>query len=96
MSKTAKWVLGLIAAFIVLFGLFLFAFVSFIFSEPEDESSSTYGDKVAIVVLSEPIYSSESIVRQFKKYRENKSIKAIVFRVESPGGGVSASQEIYE
>jgi protease-4 len=96
MSKTAKWVLGLVAAFMVLFGLFLFAFVSFMFSEPDDESTSTYGEKVAVVVLNEPIYTSENIVRQFKKYRENKSIKAIVFRVESPGGGVSASQEIYE
>ena len=96
MSKTTKWVLGLIAAFVALFSLFLFAFVSFIFGEAEDESDSMYGAKVAIVVLNEPIYSSENIVRQFKKYRENKSVKAIVFRVESPGGGVSASQEIYE
>ncbi|MEK6649504.1 MAG: signal peptide peptidase SppA, partial [Bacteroidota bacterium] len=33
---------------------------------------------------------------QFRKYRETPGVKAIVLRVDSPGGGVSASQEIYE
>jgi len=61
-----------------------------------EEAISTSGEKVAVVELKDVITSSEEIVRQFKKYRENKSVKAIVFRIESPGGGVAASQEIYE
>ena len=54
------------------------------------------GDKVAVVELKETIVSSEDVVRQFKKSEDNHSVKAIVFRVESPGGGVAASQEISE
>jgi protease-4 len=96
MSTTTKWVLGLIVAFFVIFGFLTITVFSWIFSEPEDESVSTGGQKIALVELNEPIISSESIVRQFKKYRENRSVKAIVFRVESPGGGVAASQEMYE
>ena len=42
------------------------------------------------------IFSSEAIVRQFKKFGEDKSIKAIVLKVNTPGGGVAASQEMYE
>lgn len=52
--------------------------------------------KIAIVELDFTIIDSAPIVRQFKKYREDKSIKAIVLHVNSPGGGVAASQEMYE
>jgi protease-4 len=96
MSTTAKWVIGLVIAFFVIFGFLTLTVFSLIFSEPDDETVSTGGEKVALVELNEPIISSEAIVRQFKKYRENRSVKAIVFRVESPGGGVAASQEMYE
>jgi protease IV len=96
MSNTAKWIIGIIAVLVVLFGVFVLTLLSWIFSDESDESMATSGEKIAVVELKEPIYSSEEIVRQFKKYRENKSVRAIVFRVESPGGGVAASQEIYE
>ena len=96
MSNTAKWVIGIVAFIVVMGGLFILSIVSLIFSEPEDETVSTSGERVAVVELAEPIVDSQDIVRQFKKYPENKSVKAILFRVDSPGGGVSASQEIYE
>jgi protease IV len=96
MSKTAKWILGILAVLAILFGLFVLSLVSWVFSDESDDSISTSGEKIAIVELKEPIVSSEDIVRQLKKYRENKSVRAIVLRVESPGGGVAASQEIYE
>lgn len=96
MSNTAKWVIGIVAFFLIMGGLLVISVVSMIFSEPDDETLSTTGERVAVVELTEPILDSQDIVRQFKKYRENKSIKAILFRVDSPGGGVSASQEIYE
>ena len=54
------------------------------------------GDKIALIELKGIILASEETVRQFKKYREDRSIKGILFRVDSPGGGVVASQEIYE
>jgi protease IV len=96
MSNTTKWVLGIVLFVLVAGGLFVLSLVTLIFSEPEDETAVTSGERVAVVELAEPIIDSQDIVRQFKKYRENRSIKAIVFRVDSPGGGVSASQEIYE
>jgi protease-4 len=96
MSKTAKWILGILAALVFLFGIFMLVVFSWIFSGDTDETVSTGGEKVAVVELKDPIISSEEIVRQVKRYRENRSIKAIVLRIESPGGGVAASQEIYE
>jgi protease IV len=96
MSKTAKWIIGIISVLVLLFGLFVITLFLWMFSDESDETITTGGQKIAVIELKEPIVSSEEIVRQFKKYRENKSVRAIVFRVESPGGGVAASQEIYE
>jgi protease-4 len=53
------------------------------------------GQRIAIVDVTGPIYSSSGVVRQIKKYTEDGSVPAIVIRVDSPGGGVAASQEIY-
>ena len=54
------------------------------------------GDKVAVVDLKGVISSSEDVVRQMKKYKNNSSVRAIVLHIDSPGGGVVASQEMYE
>jgi len=97
MSTSAKWVLGIVIGFLSLGALFVLLIFFSLFSFTDyDDSTSTSGEKVAVIELKETIISSEDIVRQFKKFRSNRSVRAIVFRVESPGGGVAASQEIYE
>ncbi len=53
------------------------------------------GDKVALVKIEGMLASPERIVEELNDYAEDSSIKAIVIRVDSPGGGVVASQEIY-
>ncbi len=57
-------------------------------------SSSSDGN-VGVVELTGVITSSKKIIEQIKTFKENSSIKAIVLRVNSPGGGVGPSQEIY-
>lgn len=54
--------------------------------------------KIAVVPIEGVISSdlAEHTVRQLAKYADDPSIKAIVIRIDSPGGGVAASQEIYE
>lgn len=96
MSKTAKWLLGIFGFLFLFFG-FIVIMVAIFLSDSETEDVSTgSGGTIALVELKEPIVSSENIVRLIKRYRENVNVRAIVFRVESPGGGVAASQEIYE
>lgn len=72
--------------------------VFFTFSHRMRNDSVTigFGDKIALVELRGVIVSSEEIVRQIKKYRRDNDIKGILLRIESPGGGVVASHEIYE
>ncbi len=54
------------------------------------------GDKIGIVEVHGPIISSKTTLRHLKEFRENEAIKAVVVRIDSPGGGVGASQEIYQ
>jgi len=96
MSKTAKWLIGIFAVLAIFF-FFIVAFFMMLFndSDTEDVSSGSAGT-IAVVELNEEIVSSQHIVQQLKRYRENTAVRAIVLRVDSPGGGVAASQEIYE
>jgi protease-4 len=54
------------------------------------------GDRVALVPIVGQIESSEAIVRQIRHWAERSDVAAIVVRLDSPGGGVAASQEIFE
>lgn len=54
------------------------------------------GSKVALIRVEGVILDSREVIEQLEKHRMNPSVKAIVFRIDSPGGGVAPSQEIYE
>ena len=56
---------------------------------------SAFGDKIGVVDLDGVILSPSSVVRQLKDFADDDSIKAIILHVNSPGGGVAASEEIY-
>jgi protease-4 len=53
------------------------------------------GERVAVVRIEGVIVDSRDAIEELRKYRETPSVKAIVLRIDSPGGGVVASQEIY-
>ena len=61
-----------------------------------NSSLDTTGEKVGIVKITGPIISSESINSQLEKFKNRKDISAIVLRIDSPGGLVAPTQEIYE
>ena len=52
--------------------------------------------KVGIVEINMPITVSKNIVEDLNYFNEKSNIIAIVVRIDTPGGGVAASQEIYE
>lgn len=102
-SSGWKWFWGILISFVIV--SIIFTGIAFIFFAKTISHSDkrfkyeTYGSgkgKIAVVDLNFTIYTAEPIIRQFKKYREDNSIKAIILRVDSPGGGVAASQEMYD
>lgn len=52
--------------------------------------------KVAVVRIEGVILDSRKTIEDIKRYSEDPSVSAIVLRVNSPGGGVAPSQEIYD
>ncbi len=96
MSKRRDWMIGM---GIILGCLLLIVVLLGVISNRKTYSTvriSGSGEKIAVIELSGVIYESRSITRQFKKYGDENSIKAIVFYINSPGGGIVPSQEIYE
>lgn len=52
------------------------------------------GDRIAVVYVEGVIFDSKSVNEQLKMYAEDSRVKAILVRMDTPGGGVAASQEI--
>ena len=53
------------------------------------------GDKVAVIDITGAISRTQTTIDQIHQYRDDESIKAIVLRINSPGGSVAPVQEIY-
>lgn len=83
--------------------------ISAMFSGPSDYGAMmSKGDGVAIIRINGEIASggdggpfgdgvagSDTIIQQIKKAAENKRARAILVRINSPGGSAAASEEIY-
>ena len=60
-----------------------------------EEGIIVTGEKVGVIEIKGLIKSSNPTLNNLIKLGENKHIKAIVLRIDSPGGTVGPSQEIY-
>lgn len=86
----------------ILAGVFVLSWLgmTFFFSRfPGSLEPGVFGagsGKIGVVELKGLITSPEEAIRQLSSFRENRNIAAIVLRIESPGGAVGASQEIFE
>ncbi len=76
--------------FIILGSIFFISFLAMLM-----ESGLSAG-KIGVVHVKGVLIESSSIIDEIKQYRKNSAIKAIILRVDSPGGAVVPSQEIYE
>ncbi len=55
-----------------------------------------FGKKVGVIKVEGLIVESKSVVDQIHRFRDDDSIVSVVLRVDSPGGTVAASQEIFD
>ena len=100
MDRRSATILGVI--FIGLF-LALFAFVGLVFTVVDkvgdDSGSGRFGrgggPAIGVVEIIGEIRGSDKIMAQLRRLADDDDIKAILVRIDSPGGTVGASQEIY-
>ena len=80
---------------VIIVTISLFAAVVFFLISGKD-SAFEFGDRVGVVELKGIITDARPTVKQLKEFRKDESVKAIVLRIDSPGGAVAPSQEIYD
>jgi len=93
-SRTLLWILIGGGAFF-LFVLAVFTLVYLTLHAGTEAGFGGFGDRIGVVDLEGVILSPQPVVSQLKKFADDSSIKAIILHVNSPGGGVAASEEIY-
>jgi len=81
-----------VVMWIVLAGLVLLFLINTVF--PDLDLSSE--ERIAVVRVEGVILDAQQTIGELKRYGENPLVKAIVIRIDSPGGGVVPSQEIHD
>jgi protease-4 len=80
----------------LLFVLVLLAFVGVSTIATEWMIQQGTDNRIGIVDITGVIQSSQNIIKQIKSFRNDKHIRGIILRIDSPGGAVGPSQEIYD
>lgn len=93
--SSLAWILVIGAILCGLFVVSLFAIMAIM--ADGDGFTGGVGDRIAVIPVEGVINDemAKSVNRHLKQYGDDSRVKAIILRVDSPGGGVSASQEIY-
>jgi protease-4 len=60
------------------------------------ENSLNLGEKVGVIPIEGIIGDSREIIDQINEFADNNGIRAVVLRIDTPGGSVAPSQEIYQ
>ena len=95
-SRTLLWILiGGGAFFLFVLAVFSLVYLTLHAGSSEAGGLGSFGDRIGVVDLDGVILSPQPVVGQLKKFGDDSSIKAIIIHVNSPGGGVAASEEIY-
>lgn len=97
-NRTFLWiVIGGGVFFVFLLAVFALVYYTVRNNETSTEvMRSGSGGKIAVVDLEGVIITPKDTVKQLKKFADDDSVKAIILHINSPGGGVAASEEIYK
>lgn len=95
MARGRDWFLGLLL--FAAAAIFVFFIAALFFGGSEDSSLDlSTGQRLGLVEVKGVILDSEEAVKELERFGEDDNIAAIILRIDSPGGGVAASQEIYD
>jgi len=92
-QRPSDVVVGVILVILVLF----LVWTAFSFFRPSmDQRFMTGEGDVAVISMSGMITDARPFLERLEHFVDRRDVQAIVIRVESPGGVVAASQEMYE
>jgi protease-4 len=71
-------------------------FLGTYFTSVTGSGGGLFSDRIALIKIEGVILDSTDTIEELRRYKDSSGIKAIILRINSPGGGVVPSQEIYE
>lgn len=86
MNRFMRW------AMIFILGLVLFYAIGALHSV----NAKAGGNRIAVIKIDGAIFDSEETIRQIRRYTGHKDTVALILRINSPGGAVAPTQEIYQ
>lgn len=92
MKRKRIWV-GLLAIVVLL--VLFFSALLLIVRLSGKPGSLSFGDKIAVVEIQGVITQSSRVIEEIHQHLSDEGVKAIILRIDSPGGGVGPSQEIH-
>jgi len=84
-------VLAILGIAILCFGTVMAIVLSFSHGTP----LLSFGNKIGVIPIQGAIKDPDKILEQLIAFRRDSQIKVIILKINSPGGGVGPSQEIY-
>ena len=94
MRKRHPVLFGLLLLLVIGAGFFLLVYS--MSSMTGEKASFIAKERIGVVPLKGVITDAKPVVDVLEKFSKDDSIKAIVLRIDTPGGGVGPSQEIFE
>jgi protease-4 len=93
--RQKRILVGLVAIVGLLVFFFMLLFFINQYASRDGSSRFAFGDKIAVVEIRGVIAQSSGVIEELHRYDDDDGVKAIILRIDSPGGGVGPSQEIY-
>lgn len=94
-ASFTRWLLVGGTAFLIFIVVVFLLVYSSLRKEETAEFPLAVGNRVAVVEIEGGIFDSRNTVEQLECYGKDSSVKAVVVRLNSPGGVAAATQEIY-
>ena len=85
----------LLAALAIYLGVAILFVVALSVALSPTAGGAVFGARVAIVELEGTIIDVDDLLRELKSHRDNPQVKAVVLRINSPGGVVGPTQELH-
>lgn len=94
-SRGTMFVFGALTGCALIFGGVFLLIIFAVALGGDSAELSLATDKVAVVTIEGAIMESRDTLEALERYADNRTVKAIVIRINSPGGAIAPSQEIY-
>ncbi len=95
-SRAGVFFIGAFSGCLLVFvGLLFFGFAIAAGKQSGTNEFKFGGNKIAVIPIEGEILEARDTIDALHRHAENSSVKAIVMRINSPGGAIAPSQEIY-